>query len=137
MKFESMFSPLPLAKFAIGATLAVSATFALAQAKPLAGQTVKIAWIDPLTGLMGPVGNNQLNTVRFMAEKYNAIEPGRRQVRGRALRQQAQPDRKPERAEVGHRPGHPLHHAGQRLVGGRWRWSTPSTSTTSATRARR
>jgi branched-chain amino acid transport system substrate-binding protein len=75
MKFESMFRPLHLANLAIGATLAVSATLAFAQAKPLAGQTVKIAWIDPLTGLMGPVGNNQLNTVRFMAEKYNASNP--------------------------------------------------------------
>ena len=75
MKSESMFRPLRLANLAIGAALAVSATLAFAQAKPLAGQTVKIAWIDPLTGLMGPVGNNQLNTVRFMAEKYNASNP--------------------------------------------------------------
>jgi branched-chain amino acid transport system substrate-binding protein len=75
MKSESMFRPLRLANLAIGAALAVSAALAFAQAKPLAGQTVKIAWIDPLTGLMGPVGNNQLNTVRFMAEKYNASNP--------------------------------------------------------------
>ena len=26
------------------------------------GETVKIAWIDPLSGLMAPVGANQLKT---------------------------------------------------------------------------
>jgi branched-chain amino acid transport system substrate-binding protein len=59
----------------VSAALVLSAGVALAQAKPLAGKTVKLAWIDPQTGLMGPVGNNQLNTVRFMAEKYNASNP--------------------------------------------------------------
>jgi branched-chain amino acid transport system substrate-binding protein len=34
-------------------------------------ETVKIAWIDPLSGLMGPVGANQLRTFQFAAEKYN------------------------------------------------------------------
>ena len=56
-------------------TLALGSSAVLAQAKPLQGKVVKIAWIDPQTGLMGPVGNNQLNTVRFMAEKYNATNP--------------------------------------------------------------
>ena len=64
-----------LVNLAVGAALVFSASVAFAQAKPLAGQTVKLAWIDPQTGLMGPVGNNQLNTVRFMAEKYNATNP--------------------------------------------------------------
>ena len=39
------------------------------------GETVKIAWIDPLTGLMGPVGNNQLNTWKFMADEFNKKNP--------------------------------------------------------------
>jgi branched-chain amino acid transport system substrate-binding protein len=39
------------------------------------GETVKIAWIDPLTGLMGPVGNNQLNTFKFMADEFNKKNP--------------------------------------------------------------
>jgi branched-chain amino acid transport system substrate-binding protein len=56
----------------IGATLAVSAGTALAQAKPLQGQVVKLAWIDPLSGPFGPVGNNQLNSWKFMIDKYNA-----------------------------------------------------------------
>ena len=68
-------TPHKRAHLGIGLLLALSAGLALAQAKPLAGKTVKIAWIDPQTGLMGPVGNNQLNTVRFMAEKYNATNP--------------------------------------------------------------
>ena len=35
------------------------------------GETVKIAWIDPLSGLMAPVGSNQLKTLQYLAEEYN------------------------------------------------------------------
>jgi branched-chain amino acid transport system substrate-binding protein len=59
----------------LGAALVVSAGAALAQAKPLAGQTVKLMWIDPLTGLMGPVGTNQLKTQQFLAERFSASNP--------------------------------------------------------------
>jgi len=59
----------------VGAALVVSAGAALAQAKPLAGQVVKIMWIDPLTGLMGPVGNNQVKTQQFLAERFSASNP--------------------------------------------------------------
>ena len=59
----------------IGAALAVSAGTALAQAKPLQGQVVKLAWIDPLSGLMAPVGNNQLNSWKFAIEKFNQLNP--------------------------------------------------------------
>jgi branched-chain amino acid transport system substrate-binding protein len=59
----------------LGAALVVSAGAAMAQAKPLAGQVVKIMWIDPLSGLMAPVGANQLKTAQFLAEKYSAINP--------------------------------------------------------------
>jgi len=55
---------------AMGAALAATSGVALAQAKaaakPLAGQTVKLMWIDPLTGLMGPVGTNQLKSQQFI-----------------------------------------------------------------------
>ena len=51
------------------AALAMSALGAFAQK----GETVKIAWIDPLSGLMAPVGNNQLKSFQFFAEKYSAI----------------------------------------------------------------
>ena len=63
----------------IGVALAASAGSASAQAKagakPLDGQVVKMAWIDPLSGLMAPVGNNQLKTVQFLADKFNASNP--------------------------------------------------------------
>jgi branched-chain amino acid transport system substrate-binding protein len=39
------------------------------------GETVKIAWIDPLSGLMGPVGNNQLKSFQFFAEKFSKTNP--------------------------------------------------------------
>jgi len=51
----------------IVAALAASAAGAFAQQ----GQTVKIAWIDPLSGLMAAVGTNQLKTVQFFAEEFN------------------------------------------------------------------
>ena len=35
------------------------------------GETVKIAWIDPLTGLMAPVGQNQVKSFQFLAEQFN------------------------------------------------------------------
>jgi branched-chain amino acid transport system substrate-binding protein len=35
------------------------------------GETVKIAWIDPLSGLMAPVGANQLKSLQFFAEKFS------------------------------------------------------------------
>ncbi|MCL4745174.1 MAG: branched-chain amino acid ABC transporter substrate-binding protein [Burkholderiaceae bacterium] len=44
-------------------------------AMPAAGElkgTVKIAWIDPLSGMMAPVGQNLLRSWQFMAEKANA-----------------------------------------------------------------
>ena len=53
------------------ASLALSALGAFAQK----GETVKIAWIDPLSGLMAPVGNNQLKSFQFFAEKYSKINP--------------------------------------------------------------
>ena len=63
----------------IGATLAGSAGAVFAQAKaagkPLAGQTVKLMFIDALSGLMGPVGSNQLKNFQFFAERYSASNP--------------------------------------------------------------
>ena len=51
--------------------LAMSAGAAMAQK----GETVKIAWIDPLSGLMAHVGQNQLRGYQFFAEKFNARNP--------------------------------------------------------------
>ncbi len=49
------------------AALVTCATGAFAQK----GETVKIAWIDPLSGLMAPVGSNQLKSFQFFAEKFS------------------------------------------------------------------
>ena len=45
-------------------------------AAPVAGavnlnQTVKIAWLDPLSGLMAAVGTNQLKSFQFLAERFS------------------------------------------------------------------
>jgi branched-chain amino acid transport system substrate-binding protein len=36
-----------------------------------AGETVKLAWIDPLSGLMAPVGSNELKSFQFFAQKFS------------------------------------------------------------------
>ena len=56
----------------------VAALWALALAAPAfaqKGETVKVAWIDPLSGLMASVGQNQLKSFQFVAEKVNANNP--------------------------------------------------------------
>ncbi|RQO57309.1 branched-chain amino acid ABC transporter substrate-binding protein [Paucibacter sp. KBW04] len=60
-----------LMKNAVIASLLLSGAAAFAQK----GETVKIAWIDPLSGLMGPVGQNQVKSFQFFAEKFNASNP--------------------------------------------------------------
>jgi len=35
------------------------------------GQTVKIAWIDPLSGMMATTGNNQLKSAQLLAEEFS------------------------------------------------------------------
>ncbi|MEJ6001720.1 branched-chain amino acid ABC transporter substrate-binding protein [Paucibacter soli] len=61
------------------ATLASLAAAALLSCAGLAhaqkGETVKIAFIDPLSGLLGPVGQNQVKTFQFMLEKFNKSNP--------------------------------------------------------------
>jgi branched-chain amino acid transport system substrate-binding protein len=58
-------------KFVAAAALVLCAHNALAQK----GETVKIAWIDPLSGLMAPVGTNQLKSFQFFAEKFSQSNP--------------------------------------------------------------
>lgn len=57
--------------------LAAAALLAMAMGSAHAqkGETVKIAWIDPLSGLMAPVGQNQVKSFQFFAEKFNATNP--------------------------------------------------------------
>jgi branched-chain amino acid transport system substrate-binding protein len=60
-----------LISLAAAAALAASATPAFAQK----GETVKIAWIDPLSGLMAPVGQNQIKSFQFIADHFNKSNP--------------------------------------------------------------
>jgi branched-chain amino acid transport system substrate-binding protein len=39
------------------------------------GETVKIGWVDPLSGLMAPVGQNQIKSFQFAAEHFNKSNP--------------------------------------------------------------
>jgi branched-chain amino acid transport system substrate-binding protein len=58
-------------KVALAAALAATGVAAHAQK----GETVKLAYIDALSGLMGPVGQNQVKTFQFLAEKFNKSNP--------------------------------------------------------------
>ncbi|MFT3856238.1 MAG: branched-chain amino acid ABC transporter substrate-binding protein [Aquabacterium sp.] len=58
---------------ALSVMVATSLTMGAAFAQK--GETVKIAWIDPLSGLMASVGQTQLKTFQFVAEKLNAKNP--------------------------------------------------------------
>jgi len=49
---------------------APAATAKAAAAKPLAGQTVKLAFIDPLSGPFGNIGQNILKEWQFVSERY-------------------------------------------------------------------
>jgi branched-chain amino acid transport system substrate-binding protein len=60
-----------LVRAAVLAPLALAASLAVAQS----GQTVKIAWIDALTGLTAATGQNQLKSFQFLAERFNKSNP--------------------------------------------------------------
>ncbi|TBO32753.1 branched-chain amino acid ABC transporter substrate-binding protein [Aquabacterium lacunae] len=53
----------------------VAASLTSAAAFAQKGETVKIGWIDPLSGLMASVGQNQVKSFQFVAEKLNANNP--------------------------------------------------------------
>lgn len=55
-------------------TLAVAA-LAAGHAHAQSGQTVKIAWLDPLSGMLANIGQNSLKTFQYMAEKVSADNP--------------------------------------------------------------
>ena len=54
-------------RIAMAAALLALAAGAQAQK----GETVKIGWVDPLSGLMAPVGQNQIKSYQFAAEHFN------------------------------------------------------------------
>ncbi|MFL6629557.1 MAG: branched-chain amino acid ABC transporter substrate-binding protein [Vitreoscilla sp.] len=59
--------PLAFASTLALACLALHPDAAFAQK----GETVKIGWIDPLSGLMAPIGQNELKTFQYLAELFN------------------------------------------------------------------
>jgi branched-chain amino acid transport system substrate-binding protein len=61
----------PIRATCLAVALALSTGAAMAQK----GETVKIAWIDPLSGLMASVGQNNLRGWQFFAEKFSANNP--------------------------------------------------------------
>ncbi len=62
-------------KFAVRSIAIASLVMCVFSAQAQKGETVKIAYIDPLTGLLGPVGNNGLRGFQFFAEKFNKKNP--------------------------------------------------------------
>ena len=60
---------------AMAQAAAPSAATAGNTAGPLKGEVVKIAWLDPLSGLMAGVGQNQLKSFQFLAEYFNRRNP--------------------------------------------------------------
>lgn len=58
-------------KFAVKLVAATAVMAFAGAALAQKGETVKIAFIDPLSGLMGPVGSNQLKSFQFFAEKFS------------------------------------------------------------------
>jgi branched-chain amino acid transport system substrate-binding protein len=56
---------------AMAAVLALGAAAAHAQK----GETVKVGWVDPLSGLMAPVGQNQIKSFQFVAEHFSKSNP--------------------------------------------------------------
>jgi branched-chain amino acid transport system substrate-binding protein len=64
-----------LMKFVLKSVAACALMAAAFGAFAQKGETVKIALIDPQSGLMGPVGLNQLKSFQFFAEKFSNNNP--------------------------------------------------------------
>ena len=58
-------------KFAIKALTASVILACAGGAMAQKGETVKVAWIDPLSGLMAALGSNQLKSLQYAAEEIN------------------------------------------------------------------
>ena len=65
--FDFTSARFPVRVLSAAAVLALAAGSAHAQK----GETVKLAYIDALSGLMGPVGQNQIKSFQFVAEQVN------------------------------------------------------------------
>ena len=101
-------------------------------------QTVKIAFIDPLSGPFAAVGTNILKQFQFMTDLANAQQLGGQDIKfeivpfdNKARR------RKPDPAQVGRSTRASATSRRATAPASALALSMPSTSTTSATRARR
>lgn len=59
-------------RFALKTIAVASLALSLSSAFAQKGETVKIALIDPQTGLMGPLGLNQMRSWQYFADKFTA-----------------------------------------------------------------
>ena len=103
-----------------------------------AQDTVKIAYIDPLSGGGASIGEVGLKTFQFLADEINA----KGGVLGKKLEivgydNKLNPQESLVQVQKAIDAGIRYHHAGQRLVGRRARSPISSPSTTSATPARK
>ncbi len=55
--------------------VAVAAALTAGSVHAQRGETVKVAWIDALTGLTAATGQNQLRSFQFLAERFNQKNP--------------------------------------------------------------
>ena len=86
----------------------------------MAQETVKIGYIDPLSGGGASIGEVGLKTFQFIADELNAkggIQGKKVEIVG--LDNKTNPQGKPDSGAEGHRRRRALHHARQRLVGRR------------------
>ena len=69
-------------KFAVKMLAGAAMLAALSSVYAQKGETVKIALIDPQTGLMGPLGTNQMRSWQYFADELSknnpaGVKPGR------------------------------------------------------------
>ena len=62
-------------KFAVKVLAGAAMLAALTAAQAQKGETVKIALIDPQTGLMGPLGTNQMRSWQYFADEFSKSNP--------------------------------------------------------------
>jgi len=64
-----------MSRTVLGASITSALLAAAGGAWAQKGETVKIGWVDPLSGLMAPVGQNQIKSFQFIAEHFNKNNP--------------------------------------------------------------
>lgn len=123
-------------KFAVKMLAGAAMATLLVSAHAQKGETVKIALIDPQTGLMGPLGTNQMRSWQYMAEEFSKNNPAGVKFEIVAFDNKLSPARAPTRSRP---PSTRASATWPRATAHRcWpRWWTASPSTTTATRARR